>query len=271
MYVLVIESLVSLQNRSLIMRIKKIAAAHLITGIKAIAVLLLLLATIHATQAEVSAKYKSIVTDTTWITSDAQSVGKMTKMRCAQQCTAMGNGCFAFHLSSDNNCFLIDKNINLFEQRPLQRVTFWVKEGGNNTPCIAGNYPVAFGKSRYRVERNNKVNRAKAAGFCKRLGGKLIQLSSDAEREQVGNMAAAAGGSPTNVFNGMYLEGGVWKWHVTGENLNLTNYWDTADSQPDGGEYCGGYCIFDSCSPLLLHDIPCSWQRGYVCECSALV
>ena len=203
---------------------KNITAATLI---KAIAVLVLLLATIHATQAEVSAKYKSIVTNTTWITSDAQSVGKMTKMICALECTLKGNGCFAFHLSSVSNCFLIEKNVNLFEQRPLQSITFWVKEGGDNTPCTPGNYPVVFGKSRYRVERTNLVNRAVAAGFCKRLGGKLAQLSSDAEREQIGNMAVAAGGSATAVFIGMYLEGGVWKWRVTGENLNLTNYWDT--------------------------------------------
>ena len=252
------------------MRIKTIAATYLFSGIKTIAVLFLLLATIQATQAEVNAKYKSTVTDTTWITSDAQSVGKMTKMRCAQQCAAKGDGCFAFHLTSDKNCFLIEKNVNLFEQRALQSVTFWVKEGGDNTPCTPGNYPVAFGKSRYRVERNNRVNRAAAAGICEGLGGKLVQLSSDAERVQVGNMALAAGGSINLVFNGMYLENSVWKWHVTGEILNLTNYWDTADGQPQE-QYCGGYCFLSSCNPPLLHDIECYFQDGYVCECSALV
>ena len=80
---------------------------------------------------------------------------------------------------------------------------------------------MAFGKSRYRVEKNNEVNKTAAAGICEGLGGKLVQLSSIVEREQVGNITAAAGGNATFVFNGMNLEGDVWKWHATRERASI--------------------------------------------------
>ena len=105
--------------------------------------------------------------------------------------------------------------------------------------------------------------------MCEGLTGKLAQLSSVAECEHVGNFSKAIGRNDLLVFNGMKLAGGVWRWHVTGEALNLTNQWDT--NEPSNYGVCGGHCLNQGCSPARLHDIACVRITGYVCECSTLV
>lgn len=191
------------------------------------------------------ASFKAQIISTMWITSDAEFAGKLSKIRCAQKCTITGTNCFAFHKTSDG-CFLLKENRNWMEQRPLKRLTFWIKQGAPNSACDTAMFPFSFGNSRFYIEQTNLKTWSGAGLFCKGKGSKLAQISTAAEGQFVRDIMISFDVIINTVFVGGYKDlndslphSQGWKW-LGSEEIVVSSLW--SDREPNN-KNVDQYCI----------------------------
>ena len=234
--------------------------------------LLLLCGAVICRASDFIINFKAQEIDTTWMASDAQLVGKLQNLECARRCLA-ADKCYAFHLTSDGDCYLVKENKNWIEQRPNQSVTFWIEEGTADTKCKALEFPESLGKSQYYLEKANLMNWSGAAAFCEAMGGRLAQISTEAELHNLWNLIRNSSVNSANVFVGAHKDpsddfGLFWGWRWGGWEEPLdSSLWERG--QPDNGndiEFCVGFNQDNRC----LRDVENESFYSVVCECSPL-
>lgn len=216
--------------------------------------------------------FKPQLIETTWITSDAKFSGRLTIFECAQRCLVAAEKCYAFHLASDNKCYIVEENKNWMEQRPLQTVKFWVKQMPPVNRCRTPMFPESFNKSRYYYEKTNLKNWNDAAVFCESLGGRLAQISTDAERRFLGNLINPPI-SDNRVLLGAYKnrDDGLphnqgWRWRGSGEPF-ISSFWSSG--QPDNADG-NQFCVMFWKDLKYLNDVEMNEAERFICECTTL-
>ena len=219
-----------------------------------------------------STHFKAEVIKTTWRESDAVKVGKLSKLRCAHRCAM--TKCFAYHLAANGDCYFVRENKNWMEQRPVQAMKFWIKQGSPGTKCKSPAFPEVLGRSRYFLEASNKKNWSDAAAFCETRGGRLAQISSEAERQFVWSLINSPIPNTGRVNVGGYKVRGDglphsqgWKWRGSEEPI-MSSLWQ--DSQPNNwkGEQ---YRINFHQNQQGIQDGGAHEVIKFLCECTTLL
>lgn len=229
--------------------------------------------------------YEFEVFPTTWQPKDGQSVGKVTRLRCAQRCSA--SVCVAFHMTNDGECFLVHGKKDWTENN-AQNVPLWMKKGGHSAQCDPAVFPDRFQRSRYRVESASKRTWMNAKTLCEVRGSKLAQISSNQERLFVRSIAQAYG---TYTYIGFFTNppptgggsdddddddrrrrrrstsSGSWRWHLSNETLDQGSpFWKSG--RPDLVNYPSRVCgTFAQSRNSFDHALCDSNADTFICEC----
>lgn len=217
-----------------------------------------------------SAYFRLQVIQTTWNTSDAQLLGKLSVLQCALKTVFELDKCDAFYLTQNDGCYLVK---SWKEQQPSHSLTVWMKQGAPEK-CKASVFPKSFGKSRYYYEEVNRKKWTDAAVFCESRGGKLVQISTDAERKFLWDMI----NKPTlntryYVFVGAYKDqnDGLphsqgWKWRGSEEPFQ-SSFWQSAQPNNHGrNQFCAAFVKSDK----RVGDVPKTSPQKFICECLTL-
>lgn len=225
---------------------------------------------------DLTADFKQQYISTRWISGDAQSLEKLTLFDCMTACSIDADKCYALHLAPDDNCDLISELKSSKEQRPMVTLTFWIKEGAPEIKCKAPAFPLSHGNSRYHFNKTNKRTWNDAAAFCEGLGGKLVQISTQAEHEFLWNLInkPIKNGLGKYVFIGAYKEqqDGLphnqgWKWQGSDEPFNASLWYATQPRNENRDEFGSGFYEESS----LIFDASVSHSaEAFICECSPL-
>lgn len=226
--------------------------------------------------------YDFEVFPTTWQPKDGQSVGRVTRLRCAQRCSA--SACVAFHMTNDGECFLVRGKKDWTENN-AQNVPLWMKKGGHSAQCDPAVFPHRFQRSRYRVESASKRTWMNAKGFCEARGSKLAQISSNQERLFVRSIAqtysrytyigfftnppptGGGGEDDDRRRRRRSASSGSWRWHLSNEALDQGSpFWKSGS--PDLVTYRLKVCGTFAQNKNLFDHARCDRNADtFICEC----
>lgn len=196
---------------------------------------------------------------------------------CRALCAKRGAGCVAFHRSSVGICFEIEEKKtelwNVTAGVPLS--SYYVRSRNISSRCSSAKFPFAHSASRYRFERGRKTwGRARAN--CEALGGRLVELTTDKERDLINADRRTLTRFPLGprcAHIGMKQKPGSreprggWEWYPSGlpvqRNLGSWN-----NAQPDnfrGREHLGCLRVEGG-----LNDIDARAPLSSICECSVI-
>lgn len=111
-----------------------------------------------------------------------------------------------------------------------------------------------------------------AAKFCKSLGGKLLQISTEEERQYTWHIMERHRLAKKFSFIGLFKDPGFkgnaltdgWQWHDTGDKMDVLKWWQTNEPNNDGGEELVG--AFFPLSGLFNDEKPYK-ALEFICEC----
>lgn len=207
---------------------------------------------------------------TTWRLADGEFVGhNYDELSCSRVCAE--RHCYATSLTADGRCYSVLSDQNVFEQRPLHNLSFWIRRGLPPS-CNPSKFNETLDKSSYFIERGSKMNWGEAVAMCRSLGGKLLQVSSFKEMAFVWKLVQKDAKNTYHV--GLFKDAGDsrlphnegWKWEASEEPLKNDSFLKVGEPSV-GNDYCGSLVPKERDK---ISNRPCNSAHGFICECNSL-
>lgn len=150
-----------------------------------------------------------------------------------------GTDCWGFHVAGGTACYLLLQSRRSWSEQDMGGVVLVMLRGGNPN-CSAENFPHSRGRSRYRFERTKKTF-GESSRACQSLGGKLVQITTEAERIFVWNIIKAAGVTSGLTLTGLWRDRSIadhrtgFRWQLSGDRLATEAFWREGDPNDNGG------------------------------------